>query len=172
MSDTPMDVAYNATVTDPTPANPSPHINPAVGMKKPQYMATNQGRPSGSGIHNKPGVDIWAGSAFGKSDSLTPDNPMLPTDTYQNCECETCSQEGITCPMCPQCSGGSDAETEMQETESIGKANPCWEGYVQRGMKPGDNGKPVPNCVPVSKTESILFSAKDYTKDTRVDRIF
>jgi len=30
-------------------------------------------------------------------------------------------------------------------------ANPCWEGYVQRGMKEKD-GKMVPNCVPVEKT--------------------
>lgn len=31
------------------------------------------------------------------------------------------------------------------------KANPCWDGYEQRGMKKGKDGKPVPNCVPVSK---------------------
>lgn len=31
-------------------------------------------------------------------------------------------------------------------------ANPCWEGYVQRGMKEKD-GKMVPNCVPVSKAD-------------------
>ena len=26
--------------------------------------------------------------------------------------------------------------------------NPCWKGYKQVGMKPGDNGEDVPNCVP------------------------
>jgi hypothetical protein len=36
---------------------------------------------------------------------------------------------------------------------SIEKADPCWEGYAQRGMKPGDNGSMVPNCVPVSKAD-------------------
>lgn len=55
---------------------------------------------------------------------------------------------------------------------SIDKANPCWEGYVMRGMKPGANGNPVPNCVPVAKTESIFFSAKDYSKQTRVTNLF
>ena len=31
------------------------------------------------------------------------------------------------------------------------KQAPCWDGYVQRGMKPGKDGKPVPNCVPTKK---------------------
>jgi hypothetical protein len=34
----------------------------------------------------------------------------------------------------------------------VDKKNPCWEGYVQRGMKEKD-GKMVPNCVPSSKSE-------------------
>lgn len=40
--------------------------------------------------------------------------------------------------------------------EDIAKQNPCWEGYVQRGMKPGKDGKPVPNCVPVKKSDEYL----------------
>jgi hypothetical protein len=36
--------------------------------------------------------------------------------------------------------------------EDMSKQAPCWDGYVQRGMKPGKDGKPVPNCVPASKT--------------------
>lgn len=42
---------------------------------------------------------------------------------------------------------GIEAPQEWPTT----KAAPCWDGYVQRGMKPGDNGRMVPNCVPVSK---------------------
>jgi hypothetical protein len=50
---------------------------------------------------------------------------------------------------------------------SIGKADPCWEGYVQRGMKPGADGSPVPNCVPVAKLESMFVGlGKDYTRST------
>lgn len=33
------------------------------------------------------------------------------------------------------------------------KQAPCWDGYVQRGMKPGEAGAMVPNCVPVSKAD-------------------
>ena len=40
--------------------------------------------------------------------------------------------------------------------EDISKQAPCWDGYVQRGMKPGDNGKPVPNCVPAAKADDLF----------------
>jgi len=39
--------------------------------------------------------------------------------------------------------------------ENIEKQAPCWDGYVQRGMKPGANGKPVPNCVPAAKADDL-----------------
>lgn len=83
----------------------------------------------------------------------TPENPIMPTQTYEGCECDTCATNNTTCAQCPDC-GGMDAETEMAMYDaSIGKADPCWDGYVQRGMKPGDNGQPVPNCVPVTKAD-------------------
>lgn len=166
-SETPMDVSYNPIVTDPEPASPSSHINPSVGMKKPQYM-TNFGRQVGGGIHDKRVVDIWTV----KADAPMPENPIMPTNTYQDCECEMCIENNIACASCPECGGGMDAETEMAMYDaSIGKADPCWEGYVQRGMK-DKNGKMVPNCVPVTKDDSILFAAKDYTKQTQTDRLF
>lgn len=99
------------------------------------------------------------------------DDSMMPTSTYQGCDCETCKQLNVDCPDCPVCSDSSmktDSEVAMAMYDSsIGKADPCWEGYVQRGMKPGSDGNPVPNCIPVTKTES-LFSGlgKDYTKST------
>jgi hypothetical protein len=37
--------------------------------------------------------------------------------------------------------------------EEANKKAPCWDGYVQRGMKPGEGGRMVPNCVPVAKLE-------------------
>jgi hypothetical protein len=43
--------------------------------------------------------------------------------------------------------GGSGMGTKADE-----KAAPCWDGYTQRGMKPGENGRMVPNCVPISKS--------------------
>jgi hypothetical protein len=39
--------------------------------------------------------------------------------------------------------------------EDISKKAPCWDGYVQRGMKPGKGGKPVPNCVPAAKADDL-----------------
>ena len=50
-----------------------------------------------------------------------------------------------------------DAEETMDKSnqpccpDEVEKKSPCWEGYVQRGMKEKD-GKMVPNCVPVEKT--------------------
>lgn len=43
--------------------------------------------------------------------------------------------------------------------DEVSKKSPCWEGYVQRGMKPDKNGKMVPNCVPVEKTWSGIFDS-------------
>ena len=40
--------------------------------------------------------------------------------------------------------------------EDISKQAPCWDGYVQRGLKPGANGKPVPNCVPAAKADDLF----------------
>jgi len=53
-------------------------------------------------------------------------------------------------------------------------SNPCWEGYVQRGMKE-QGGKMVPNCVPVEKSEipccpdqgEINVDKKDYNTAAR-----
>ena len=42
-----------------------------------------------------------------------------------------------------------------QSEGNVDKQAPCWTGYVQRGMKPGSNGRPVPNCVPAKKAESM-----------------
>ena len=136
MSDTPLDVSNNPIVTDPEPANPSSHINPSVGMKKPQYM-TNFGRQVGGGIHDKRIVDIWRV----KSDAPLPENPIMPTNTYQHCECEMCIDQSIACASCPQCGGGLDSETQMAMYDSsLGKA--------------------------------LFEDAKDFTKNTKTDRLY
>jgi hypothetical protein len=100
-SETPLDVAYNPTVTDPIAATPN-----GIGMKKPQYMLNQPRQTQPKKIHNKPGVDIWSGSPFGKSE----DNIMMPTPTYQNpdysgCGCEDCMMSNTTCAACPKCNG-------------------------------------------------------------------
>jgi hypothetical protein len=100
------------------------------------------------------------------------------TGGYDGCGCETCKAMNVDCPDCPACSpknveDGKDAEFEAAKPDpvdaydnSIGKEDccpdgvekqaPCWEGYVQRGMKPGDGGKMVPNCVPAGKADDLF----------------
>jgi hypothetical protein len=48
-----------------------------------------------------------------------------------------------------------------QSEGNVDKKYPCWEGYAQRGMKPGDNGKMVPNCIPVAKVDRQIVEG-DY----------
>ena len=42
-------------------------------------------------------------------------------------------------------------KNEMHKEDVVDKQSPCWDGYVQRGMKPGKDGQMVPNCVPAKK---------------------
>ena len=49
----------------------------------------------------------------------------------------------------------NDVPQPYAEELDTNKKSPCWDGYVQRGMKPGEGGKMVPNCVPVKKSEEI-----------------
>lgn len=126
---------------------------------------------------------IWEESEYlvgAESKMVTKIEPLaleleVVSNGYQDCGCPTCEALNVDCENCPVCSPmpATDSETAMAMYDSsIGKADPCWEGYVMRGMKPGADGSPVPNCVPVAKTESIFFSAKDYSKETRVTRLF
>ena len=50
--------------------------------------------------------------------------------------------------------------------DDISKQAPCWDGYVQRGMKPGDNGRMVPNCVPAEKADDLFEDDDDVEYDT------
>ena len=47
-------------------------------------------------------------------------------------------------------------ESQIQTEEQ----GPCWEGYQQIGMKEQD-GKQVPNCVPVKESEKSKQKPKD-----------
>ena len=59
---------------------------------------------------------------------------------------------------------------EHNTEDNMDKKSPCWEGYVQRGMKPGKDGKEVPNCVPVAKLADDCcpeLEKKDYSPKQR-----
>jgi len=61
-----------------------------------------------------------------------------------------------------------DINKEIKDIEE--KALPCWEGYVQVGMKKGKDGKMVPNCVPIKKkteTDEIEISEKSEKQKIR-----
>ena len=128
---------------------------------------------------------IWEESEYlvgAESKMVTKIEPLaleveVVSNGYQGCGCPTCEALNVDCENCPVCSpmpateapeAPTDSELAMAMYDSsIGKANPCWDGYVQRGMKE-QNGKMVPNCVPVAKSESIFAGlGKDYTKAKR-----
>jgi hypothetical protein len=70
---------------------------------------------------------------------------------YEGCGCPMCKELNVTCEQCPQCQA---REMKSDCCGNVNKQAPCWDGYVQRGMKPGADGKPVPNCIPVNKSDS------------------
>lgn len=45
-----------------------------------------------------------------------------------------------------------DSEHEDEAALEKDSDDPCWEGYVQVGMKKGKNGDMVPNCVPMDSS--------------------
>ena len=98
----------------------------------------------------------------GSSDDEEDDEEDEIDKAYAGCGCPMCKQLDVTCEQCPQCQSG---EMKSDCCSNVVKQAPCWDGYVQRGMKE-QNGKMVPNCIPVEK---ILFEgfAKDYTKVQR-----
>ena len=90
------------------------------------------------------------------------------TNLYTGC------MMALMIPIDPLPQEPEDAEVAMAMYDSqIGKADPCWDGYVQRGMKE-QNGQMVPNCVPVAKSDDVVEDlgsfagiGKDYTKSTK-----
>jgi hypothetical protein len=82
---------------------------------------------------------------------------MSVEKAYEDCGCETCKAEDLSCEKCPKCSEemGKSYESDNEDEDkwdNLTKA--CWTGYTQRGMKEKD-GRMVPNCVPVEKAEDL-----------------
>jgi hypothetical protein len=82
---------------------------------------------------------------------------------YDGCGCPMCKQLDVTCDQCPQCQSG---DMKSGCCGDVSKQAPCWDGYVQRGMKPGSNGKPVPNCVPAAKADDLWEDSDDVEYET------
>jgi hypothetical protein len=81
--------------------------------------------------------------------SMDAEETMTAQKAYDGCGCPTCKELNVNCSNCPLCNEA------MKDCcgGNVEKEAPCWDGYVQRGMKPGKNGKMVPNCVPVEKAD-------------------
>ena len=71
---------------------------------------------------------------------------------YEGCGCPMCKELNVTCEECPQCQSG---DMKSNCCGNVNKQAPCWDGYVQRGMKPGEGGAMVPNCVPAAKADDL-----------------
>lgn len=89
---------------------------------------------------------------------------------YQGCGCPTCKELNVSCEDCPVCQANEMAQ-KGECCPDLNKQAPCWDGYVQRGMKPGKNGKMVPNCVPAQKADdlwedddSVVYSTDSVSK--------
>jgi hypothetical protein len=83
--------------------------------------------------------------------------------TYDGCGCPTCKDMNVCCDLCPVCQAN---EMKGDCCPDLNKQTPCWDGYVQRGMKPGDNGRPVPNCVPAEKADDLWEDSDDVVYET------
>ena len=82
---------------------------------------------------------------------------------YDGCGCPTCKDMNVCCDLCPVCQAN---EMKSDCCPDLNKQAPCWDGYVQRGMKPGQNGKPVPNCVPAEKADDLWEDDDTVTYET------
>ena len=88
---------------------------------------------------------------------LVPEPDTMPEmemmdKAYEGCGCPTCKELNVNCENCPVCQAN---EMKSDCCPDINKQAPCWDGYVQRGMKPGNNGRMVPNCVPAEKADDL-----------------
>ena len=62
--------------------------------------------------------------------------------------------------------GKADDSMMPTQTYQGNKQAPCWDGYVQRGMKPGQGGALVPNCVPATKADYMFEDDDTVEYDT------
>lgn len=89
---------------------------------------------------------MWYNVTMTNNNHSTTDSNGMPSATGQP---YAASEKEFVTPV-------PNSKTEDSSTaEEIGKQSPCWDGYVQRGMKPGRNGTQVPNCVPSKKADSM-----------------
>jgi hypothetical protein len=87
-------------------------------------------------------------------ESMPPENPAMSVRIFEYEENEW-EATAYSIGMMYKDATLINVNNEPMDSENVNKQAPCWDGYVQRGMKPGANGKPVPNCVPAAKADDL-----------------
>jgi hypothetical protein len=91
--------------------------------------------------------------------SMPPENPAMSVRIYEE-EDGMWEPTAYSIGMMYKDANKADINNHTMKSdccpEDISKQAPCWDGYVQRGMKPGEGGKPVPNCVPAAKADDLF----------------
>jgi len=82
---------------------------------------------------------------------------MSVAKAYEDCGCETCKAENISCDKCEECMSKSYESDNEDEDKWDNMEKACWSGYTQRGMKE-KNGRMVPNCVPIDKVQKSVWN--------------
>jgi hypothetical protein len=77
--------------------------------------------------------------------------PVVKDDDKSVMGCHDTAQEAAAQIAAIEANENKGIGIKNPEEWPVDKQSPCWDGYVQRGMKE-KGGKMVPNCVPVSKS--------------------
>jgi hypothetical protein len=106
-------------------------------------------------------------SSIGKSHSCNVQDSV--NKAYEGCGCPTCKELNVNCENCPVCISSSytSDDEDMDKWDNVQKA--CWVGYEQQGMKDKD-GRMVPNCVPVGKSDDVEKAKKPNYQNIISDR--
>jgi hypothetical protein len=83
------------------------------------------------------------------------DSGMYLVDGHHRCATKVRDgASGVKAKVYKQLSLTSSADSEANLEKNVN--DPCWDGYVQVGMKKGKDGNMVPNCVPIDNSTVYL----------------
>jgi hypothetical protein len=121
----------------PTQTQQTQGMFDGIGIKRPPQGKFSRTNLTGSGVNSK----------YGKK----------PKKTTRGRSPDALGSDGAIAVSGSGTAMGTKADAqECSVEDALNKQSPCWDGYVQRGMKPGQNGKMVPNCIPIKKAEDRI----------------
>jgi hypothetical protein len=91
-------------------------------------------------------------------------------DAIDQAELGYCTALDFKCAASRTCNAWAAGGPVTEDTVTAASQGPCWDGYVQVGMKKGDGGKMVPNCVPAN--QATLYATAGSKPAPKKDRIF